>query len=187
MMRAAMRIEETELPGVLVIEPRRFTDDRGFFVETYNQATFSAVIPYTFVQDNLSRSKRGVLRGLHFQEPDPQGKLVRCARGALFDVAVDIRVGSPTFARWAARTLTDEDGLMLWIPPGFAHGFCALTDDAELAYKCTSLYASSADRSVAWNDPDIAIEWPIAAPVLSPKDAAAPLLRDAPVLPSYGA
>ena len=182
-----MRIEETELPGVLVIEPRRFADDRGFFMETYNQAALAAAIPYTFVQDNLSRSKKGVLRGLHFQEPQPQGKLVRCARGALFDVAVDIRVGSPRFGRWVGRELTESNALMLWVPPGFAHGFCALTDDAELAYKCTALYEGASDRSVAWNDPDIAISWPVSSPVLSPKDASAPFLRDAPVLPTFAA
>jgi dTDP-4-dehydrorhamnose 3,5-epimerase len=182
-----MRIEETELPGVLVLEPRRFADDRGFFMETYNQSALAAAIPHAFVQDNLSRSRKGVLRGLHYQEPQPQGKLVRCARGALFDVAVDIRVGSPHFGRWVGRELTESNGLQLWIPPGFAHGFCALTDDAELAYKCTALYDSSADRSILWNDPDIAIAWPISSPVLSAKDASAPFLRDAPVLPSYDA
>jgi dTDP-4-dehydrorhamnose 3,5-epimerase len=187
MMRAAMRIEETGLPGVLVIEPRRFADDRGFFMETYNQSVLAAAIPYPFVQDNLSRSKRGVLRGLHFQEPNPQGKLVRCARGALFDVAVDIRVGSPNFGRWVGLELSESNAHMLWIPPGFAHGFCALTDDAELAYKCTSLYSASADRSILWNDPDISIAWPVSSPILSPKDAAAPRLRDAPVLPTFTA
>ncbi|MBV9497264.1 MAG: dTDP-4-dehydrorhamnose 3,5-epimerase, partial [Acidobacteria bacterium] len=138
-----MRIEETELPEVLLLEPRRFADDRGFFMETYNESVLFAAIPYKFVQDNLSRSKRGVLRGLHFQEPNPQGKLVRCPRGALFDVAVDIRVGSPHFGKWVGRTLTEENAQMLWIPPGFAHGFCALTDDAELAYKCTAVYQAS--------------------------------------------
>jgi dTDP-4-dehydrorhamnose 3,5-epimerase len=171
---------------VLLIEPALFSDDRGFFMETYHLDRFrDAGIAETFVQDNHSRSARGVLRGLHYQEPNGQGKLVRCTRGALFDVAVDIRTGSPDFGRWFGTELTEENRLMLWIPPGFAHGFCALTDVADLVYKCTALYDAAADRSIAWNDPEIGIEWPLSTPRLSPKDAAAPTLRTAPTLPRY--
>jgi dTDP-4-dehydrorhamnose 3,5-epimerase len=171
---------------VLLIEPALFSDDRGFFMETYHLDRFrDAGIAETFVQDNHSRSARGVLRGLHYQEPNGQGKLVRCTRGALFDVAVDIRTGSPAFARWFGVELSEENRLLLWIPPGFAHGFCALTDVADLVYKCTALYDAAADRSIAWNDPEIGIEWPLSTPRLSPKDAAAPTLRTAPTLPRY--
>ena len=155
-------------------------------METFHSARFrEAGISETFVQDNHSRSSRGVLRGLHYQEPNPQGKLVRCSRGALFDVAVDIRVGSPQFGQWFGCELTEDNRQMLWVPPGFAHGFCALTDEADLIYKCTSLYDSAADRSIAWNDPDIGIDWPVASPRLAAKDAAAPPLKHASVLPSY--
>lgn len=155
-------------------------------METWNAARFrEAGLDLTFVQDNQSRSVRGVLRGLHYQEPNPQGKLVRCARGALFDVAVDIRVGSPHFGRWFGAELSEENHLMLWVPPGFAHGFCVLSEIVDLSYKCTALYDAAADRAIAWNDPDIGIEWPFASPVLSPRDAAAPRLRDAVVLPRF--
>ena len=174
------------MAGVLLIEPALFADDRGTFMETYHAARFrEAGIDAEFVQDNQSRSFRGVLRGLHFQEPNAQGKLVRCSRGALFDVAVDIRVGSPQFGRWYGVELSDENRLMLWVPPGFAHGFCALSDVADLTYKCTALYDSASDRVIAWNDPDLGIEWPVANPILSPKDAAAPRLKEAAVLPRY--
>jgi dTDP-4-dehydrorhamnose 3,5-epimerase len=170
---------------VILIEPRVFGDARGFFMETYRADVFKANgIDETFVQDNHSRSARGVLRGLHYQEPLPQGKLVRCVRGELFDVAVDIRRGSPAFGKWYAVTLSEENKAMLWIPPGFAHGFCAVTDDAELVYKTTEIYRPEHDRAILWNDPEIGIEWPIAEPALSTKDAAAPLLRDA-VLPAF--
>ena len=180
-----MKFTETPLPGVILIEPRVFGDARGFFMETYRADLFqSHGIDETFVQDNHSRSARGVLRGLHYQEPYPQGKLVRCTRGELFDVAVDIRRGSPAFGKWYGITLSEENKSMLWIPAGFAHGFCALTDDAELVYKTTEIYRPEHDRAVLWNDPEIAIEWPIAEPSLSAKDAAAPLLRDA-VLPTF--
>jgi len=181
-----MIVTETSLPGVLLIEPKVFGDDRGFFMETYNFARFSeAGIAMPFVQDNHSRSRRGVLRGLHYQEPNPQGKLVRCIRGALWDVAVDIRVGSPHFGKWFGAELSDENRLMLWVPPGFAHGFCALSEVADLSYKCTELYDASGDRSLAWDDPDIGIAWPLSSPLLSPKDSIAPRLKDAPVLPIY--
>ena len=181
-----MKFIETSLPGVVLIEPDVFADDRGFFMETYHVERFREHgIDATFVQDNHSRSARGVLRGLHYQEPQPQGKLVRCTRGALFDVAVDIRVGSPTFAKWFGAELSDSNRRMLWVPEGFAHGFCALTDEADLVYKCTALYSRENDRAIFWNDPDIAITWPVATPVLSPKDAAAPPLSTAAPLPRY--
>jgi len=181
-------VTPTALPGVLLLEPALHRDDRGFFMETYRADEFrDAGIAVGFVQDNHSRSRRGVLRGLHYQEPNPQGKLVRCPRGALFDVAVDIRVGSPHFGKWFGVELSEDNRLMLWVPPGFAHGFCALTDEADLVYKCTALYDASADRSLAWNDPAIGIEWPLAEPVVSAKDAAAPRLGEAKVLPSYAA
>jgi len=171
---------------VLLIEPTVFADDRGFFLETYHAARFAeAGIDANFLQDNQSRSVRGVLRGLHFQEPNAQGKLVRCALGALFDVAVDIRVGSPQFGKWFGAELTEENRLMLWVPPGFAHGFCALSEVADLAYKCTALYDAASDRAIAWDDPDIGIAWPVTEPSLSPKDAAAPRLKDAAVLPRF--
>jgi dTDP-4-dehydrorhamnose 3,5-epimerase len=181
-----LNIRETKLPGVLLIEPIVFGDDRGFFMETYRADMFrDFAITETFVQDNHSRSARGVLRGLHYQEPNAQGKLVRCTRGAIFDVAVDIRRGSPSFGRWFGLELSDANRRMLWIPPGFAHGFCALEDHSDLVYKCTRLYDPASDRSILWNDPAIGIEWPIAEPVLSAKDAAAPLLAAATTLPAY--
>jgi dTDP-4-dehydrorhamnose 3,5-epimerase len=179
-----LKATETSLPGVLLIEPKVFADARGFFLETYNSARFREIgIDRPFVQDNQSRSARGVLRGLHYQEPNPQGKLVRCTRGALFDVAVDIRRSSRHFGKWFGLELSEENMRMLWIPPGFAHGFCALTDLADLSYKCTELYDAQSDRAILWNDPDIGIEWPSRQPLLSPKDAAAPRLKDATILP----
>ena len=155
-------------------------------METWHAARFrEAGLDLEFVQDNQSRSMRGVLRGLHYQEPNPQGKLVRCARGALFDVAVDIRVGSPHFGRWYGAEISEENHRMLWIPAGFAHGFCALTEVADLAYKCTAFYDAASDRTIAWNDPDVGIAWPITTPTLSPKDADAPRLKDAVPLPRF--
>jgi len=182
----ALNVTETSLPGVLVIEPKVLADERGFFMETYHSARFRAFgIDAEFVQDNHSRSVRGVLRGLHYQEPNPQGKLVRCTRGLLFDVAVDIRIGSPHFGKWFGVELSEENKKMLWVPAGFAHGFCATSDVADLVYKCTSLYDAASDRSILWSDPEIAIEWPISNPKLSPKDAAAPRLKDATLLPHF--
>lgn len=182
----ALNVIETSLPGVLILEPRVFTDERGSFMETYHSARFRQLgIDANFVQDNHSRSARGVLRGMHYQEPNPQGKLLRCTRGALYDVAADIRVGSPSFGKWFAVELTEENKRMLWVPPGFAHGFCALTDNSDLFYKCTALYDAQNDRSILWSDPDLGIEWPIANPRLSPKDAAAPRLKEARVLPTF--
>jgi dTDP-4-dehydrorhamnose 3,5-epimerase len=182
----ALDVIRTSLPGVLRLEPRVFSDDRGFFLETFNAAKFrEAGLPQEFVQDNHSRSKRGVLRGLHYQEPNPQGKLVRCTRGRVWDVAVDIRKSSPTFGKWFGLELSESNNVMLWVPAGFAHGFCALSDDTDVLYKCTALYDPASDRGIAWNDPDIGIDWPVADPLLSPKDAQAPRLRDAAVLPAW--
>jgi len=179
-----LNVRQTSLPGILIIEPKVFGDDRGFFMETYRVDAFSAAgITAVFVQDNHSRSARGVLRGLHYQEPNAQGKLVRCTRGAIFDVAVDIRRGSPSFGKWFGLELSDANKRMLWIPPGFAHGFCAMEDDSDLVYKCTTLYEPASDRAILWNDPAIGIDWPIASPVLSAKDAAAPPLASAALLP----
>jgi dTDP-4-dehydrorhamnose 3,5-epimerase len=175
-----LNIRTTTLPDVLIVEPKVFGDDRGFFMETYRADAFRAAgIDATFVQDNHSRSAKGVLRGLHYQEPNPQGKLVRCTRGALFDVAVDIRRGSASFGKWFGIELSETNKLMLWIPAGFAHGFCALEEGTDLVYKCTAVYDPTADRAILWNDPEIGIEWPIASPLLSAKDAAAPRLSEA--------
>ena len=155
-------------------------------METYHSEHFQALgIHAVFVQDNHSRSVRGVLRGLHYQEPNPQGKLVRCIRGALLDVAVDIRKGSPQFGKWTSAELSEDNKRMLWVPPGFAHGFCALSDVADLAYKVTTVWDPPNDRAIVWNDPDIGIRWPITNPILNPKDAAAPRLKDAAVLPVW--
>lgn len=184
----ALNVTESPLPGVLILQPRVFTDDRGYFLETYNLERFrEAGITAPFVQDNHSTSQRGVLRGLHYQEPRPQGKLVRCSRGSIFDVAVDIRVGSPHFGKWFGLELSADNKTMLWIPEGFAHGFCATSDEADVAYKCTTLWEPANDRSLIWNDPDVGIDWPVSEPRLSPKDAAAPRLRDAAVLPAFAA
>ncbi|NVJ04033.1 dTDP-4-dehydrorhamnose 3,5-epimerase [Myxococcus sp. AM001] len=181
-----MKVTPLELPDVLLLEPKVFGDDRGFFMEMFHAARFAAVgIPGPFVQDNYSRSAKGTLRGLHFQEPQAQGKLVQVLAGAVYDVAVDVRRGSPTFGQWVAVELSADNRRQLWIPPGFAHGFCVVSDSADFHYKCTALYAPETERSVAWNDPDLAIAWPVSEPLLSPKDAQAPRLRDAPLLPEY--
>jgi dTDP-4-dehydrorhamnose 3,5-epimerase len=179
-----MKITPTELPEVLLIEPEVFEDERGFFMESFNQREFDAAVGWhaDFVQDNHSRSARGVLRGLHYQlPPHAQGKLVRVARGSVFDVAVDIRRDSPTFGRWVGTVLDARDHRQYWIPPGFAHGFLALEDGTHFLYKTTAYYAKDSERSIAWNDPALGIEWPLmgAMPVLAPKDANAPLLADA--------
>lgn len=166
-----MTIHETPLPGVLVLEPRVFRDERGFFIETFSTREISgSSVASNFVQDNHSRSSRGVLRGLHYQLHSPQGKLVHVARGRVFDVAVDIRVGSPTFGKWFGIELDDENLKSLWVPPGFAHGFCVLSETADVIYKCTALYDAKDDRGVAWNDPAIGIEWPTDSPLVSEKD-----------------
>ena len=179
-----MKVASTPLPGVLLLEPRLFRDERGFFLETWQQARYAACgIAGPFVQDNLSRSVRGTLRGLHFQEPQPQGKLVSVVRGAVYDVAVDIRRGSPTFGQWVAEELTADNRRQLWIPEGFAHGFLALQDETHFLYKTTDIYARDCERSIRWDDPAIGIQWPLpaglAAPRVAPKDAGAPLLAGA--------
>lgn len=181
-----MNITETTLPGVLIIEPRVFGDDRGTFMETYNAARFREHgLPDTFVQDNHSRSVRGVLRGLHFQLPNPQGKLIWVVQGTIFDVAVDIRRSSPHFGQWVGVELSQENGRQLWVPEGFAHGFCVTSEFADVLYKCTALYDGPNDRGIRWNDPQIAIDWPLTNPLLSQKDAEAPTLAEAEPLPDW--
>ena len=172
-----MKVTETRLPGVLIIEPKVHGDARGFFLETFRRAAYrEAGIALEFVQDNHSRSRRGVLRGLHSQAVRPQGKLVRCSRGEVFDVAVDIDPASPTFGQWVGARLSDENHRQLWIPPGYAHGFLVLSELADFEYKCTDYYDPENEVGVAWNDPDIGIEWPLPEPLLSAKDAALPSL-----------
>jgi dTDP-4-dehydrorhamnose 3,5-epimerase len=174
-----MNVIETKLQGVVIIEPKVFGDNRGFFMETWNKKKFeNAGLPYNFVQDNLSFSTKGVLRGLHFQNPNPQGKLVYVLQGEVFDVAVDIRMGSPTFGQWEGVTLSSENKRQFFIPDGFAHGFCVMSDTALFAYKCTDIYNPQAERGIIWNDPDIGIEWPIRQPILSEKDKRNLQLRD---------
>jgi len=173
-----VRVEETGLPGVLLLTPRVFHDERGFFLESFNARDISvAGIPTRFVQDNHSRSKAGVVRGFHYQLVHPQGKLVRVARGKIFEVSLDIRVGSPTFGQSVALELDDEKQQMVWIPPGFAHGFCSLMDKTDVVYKCTDFYAPDDDRGVLWNDPDLSIPWPAIARTVSAKDASYQPLR----------
>ncbi len=178
-----MKSIATTLPGVVLLELDAFGDQRGRFVETYRRERYVELgvgVGLEFVQDNLSTSVRGTLRGLHHQLARPQGKLVHVVAGEIFDVAVDIRVGSPTFARWFGTTLSRDNCRQLWIPPGFAHGFYVVSERADVAYKCTATYTAGDDRSIAWNDPDLAIAWPLAGePLLSARDASAPTLRDA--------
>lgn len=178
-----MKVEETKLAGVLLVTPQVFGDDRGFFMETYNRdKAIASGLPGEFVQDNHSKSSKGVLRGLHYQNPQWQGKLVRTVQGEIYDVAVDIRDGSPTFGEWVGFYLNDENKQQLYVPEGFAHGFVVTSETAEVVYKCTSLYAPEQEGSVLWNDPDIGIEWPIAAPLLSAKDKIGQRLKDLPAL-----
>lgn len=172
-----MKVSETPLPGVLLVEPDRFGDSRGFFQEIWHDRRYAdAGIAGPFVQDNMSLSGRGVLRGLHLQHPQGQGKLVYVLQGEVFDVAVDLRVGSPAFGRWTGAVLSAENGHQLWIPEGFGHGFCVLSETALFAYKCTDFYNRETELSVLWNDPDIGIDWPLDDPLVSEKDAAAPPL-----------
>jgi dTDP-4-dehydrorhamnose 3,5-epimerase len=176
------------LPEVLLIEPQRFGDARGYFLETFRKERYQeAGIKLDFVQDNLSRSSRGILRGLHLQHPNDQGKLVYVLAGEVFDVAVDVRVGSPNFGKWTGAVLSAEDHRQLWIPPGFAHGFCVTSDSALFTYKCTAPYSVADEVGVVWNDPAIGIPWPVVDPKLSAKDAVLPKLADiAPArLPRY--
>jgi dTDP-4-dehydrorhamnose 3,5-epimerase len=182
-----MKIRSTPLDGVLILEPKVFHDGRGFFIETFSTREIAGQnIPELFVQDNHSRSTKGVLRGLHYQLNKPQGKLVHVARGSVFDVAVDIRIGSPDFGKWFGTELNDENLHSMWIPPGFAHGFCVLSDVADVIYKCTELYDAADDRGIAWNDARIGITWPIEDPTVSARDSArGPLSETRNDLPRY--
>lgn len=176
------KMRTTPIDGLLVIEPKVFADERGFFMESFKASDFAAFgITQDFVQDNHSKSRKGVIRGLHFQRaPYAQGKLVRVTRGRAWDVAVDLRKGSPTFGTWCAVELSADNHLLFWIPEGFAHGFLALEDDTELLYKCTAEYNPTSDGGVRWNDPDIGVAWPQigVSPLISSKDAVLPLLKD---------
>ncbi len=172
-----MKFLQTDLPGVVIVEPDVFRDSRGFFLETFHAERYrQGGIPYDFLQDNHSRSVRGTLRGLHAQRRRPQGKLVRAARGEIFDVAVDIRPGSPTFGKWVGARLTEESFRQMFIPPGFAHGFCVLSDIAEVEYKCSDFYDRADEIGARWDS--AGIEWPIKDPLLSPKDSALPTLTE---------
>ncbi len=174
-----MKVLTTALPDVVLIEPALFEDARGSFMETWNQRRYvKAGVPADFQQDNLSRSRRGVLRGLHFQNPNAQGKLVFVLKGEVFDVAVDIRLGSPTYGHWAGEILSADNRRQLYIPTGYAHGFCVTSEEALVAYKCTAPYDAAAEGAIRWDDPDIGIEWPELTYVVSEKDRAAPFLRD---------
>ena len=174
-----MRVTPTEIPDVLIVEPRVFGDARGFFFESWNRRTFAAAgVDVDFVQDNHSRSTRGVLRGLHYQIRHAQGKLVRVISGEVYDVAVDLRRASPTFGRHVAVTLSADDARMLWVPPGFAHGFCVTSDSADFLYKTTDDWHAEHERTLLWNDPALRIDWPVRDPVIAAKDAAGtPLAR----------
>lgn len=180
-----MQVIDTALDDVKIIEPRVFGDDRGFFLETWSDAAFAnAGLPITFVQDNHSRSAQGVLRGLHYQIKHPQGKLVRCTSGSVFDVAVDLRKSSAQFGQWVGVELSAENKRQLWVPPGFAHGFYVMSPSADFQYKCSDIYAPDYERSLLWNDPEVGIEWPLVEGVdtqLAEKDAAAVVLSQADV------
>jgi dTDP-4-dehydrorhamnose 3,5-epimerase len=179
---------ETAIPGVIILEPKVFGDARGYFLETFSAARYEqAGVVGPFVQDNVSFSQKGVLRGLHFQNPNPQGKLVEVLQGEVFDVAVDIRRGSPTFGKWVGAILSAENHRQFFVPAGFAHGFCVLSDMAMFHYKCSDYYAPASEGGIAWNDPDIGIDWPIKAPNLSAKDSVYGKLKDFPSqkLPVY--
>lgn len=174
-------VERTPLEEVLLFRPTAHGDARGFFLETFRASTYAdAGLTLPFVQDNQSRSGRGILRGLHYQWPNPQGKLISVPRGRVFDVAVDIRAGSPCFGQWFGTVLDDENHCQLWVPPGFAHGFCVLSDEADFAYKCTEYYHPEYDAAIRWNDADIGVDWPLkeVTPLLSAKDERAPFLGE---------
>ena len=186
-----MNVTRTEIPEVIVLEPRVFRDERGFFLESYNRQNYrDAGIELEFVQDNHSRSQRGTIRGLHAQINRPQGKLIRVTAGEIFDVAVDVRRGSPSFSHWVGAWLTAENFRQMYVPPGFVHGFCVTSEVAEVQYKCTDFYDPASEISVQWNDPEIGIDWPleeIVEPILSKKDLLAkPLLQLMDVLPWFG-
>ena len=178
-----MKVQSTQIPGVLIVEPTVFGDDRGFFLESFNEREMRNIgIDAHFVQDNHSRSGRNVLRGLHYQISQPQGKLVRVVSGKVYDVAVDVRRDSQAFGKWVGVELSAENKRMLWMPPGLAHGFVVLSESADFLYKATDYYAQEFERTILWNDPDLAIEWPLAGqPILSSKDAAAKTFREAEV------
>ncbi len=183
-------IIKTDIEGVLIFEPKVFGDGRGFFMETWSRNRYrEAGLDVEFVQDNVSSSSQGVLRGLHYQNPQPQGKLVQVLKGEVLDVAVDIRLGSPTFGKVATCVLSDENRRQFYVPAGFAHGFCVLSETALFLYKCTEFYNAGAEGGVLWNDPDLGIDWPVADPVLSEKDSNLSRLKDIPEvnLPVYGA
>lgn len=184
-----MNVIETKLPGVLILEPAVFGDERGFFLETWNAGRYEDIgISGPFVQDNAAFSRKGTLRGLHFQHPHSQGKLVQILSGEVMDVAVDIRIGSPTFGQWVSEVLSAENHRQLYVPPGFAHGYCVTSETALFSYKCTDFYNPSTEGGISWNDPDLGIEWPEQEPILSAKDSNCPGLKDIPEerLPRYG-
>lgn len=183
-----MKFTELEIPGLILVEPDVFPDDRGFFTETFHREKYAAGgIAKPFVQDNFAHSRRNILRGLHYQQQQAQGKLVYAVRGEIFDVAVDMRRGSPAFGRWVGWTLSDKNHHQLYVPEGCAHGYVVLSDVADVMYKCTDLYAPQHDRGLAWDDPDLAIAWPVKDPILSPKDLKNPRFASIPVdlLPSF--
>ena len=183
-----LKILKTSLPEVLIIQPDIFKDERGFFMETYHRKKYADKgLDQSFVQDNLSYSTPGTLRGLHYQCPNAQAKLVQALKGEIYDVAVDIRQGSPSFGQWAGAHLSDENKNQLFIPQGFAHGFCVISDTALVVYKCSSFYAPESEKGILWSDPGIGIDWPVKDPVLSPKDSQCPCLKDIPpdCLPEY--
>jgi dTDP-4-dehydrorhamnose 3,5-epimerase len=176
-----LKIERTDIPGIVVIEPQVFTDDRGSFFETFQAARYAdAGIPERFPQDNRSVSRKGVLRAFHYQIEHPQGHLVTLTHGTIYDVGVDLRPGSPTFGRWYATTLTADPPRQIFHPPGVAHGFCVLSDSADIWYKCSDLYHAGDEGGLLWSDPDLGIPWPLHNPVIHPRDAAFPRLRDIP-------
>ena len=174
-----MNVIQTELPGVLIIEPQVFGDQRGYFLETWSQTRYEeAGIIGPFVQDNVAFSRKGILRGLHLQHPRSQGKLVQVLSGEVIDVVVDVRVGSASFGRWVAERLSESNHRQIYIPPGLAHGYCVVSETALFSYKCTDFYSPATELGIIWNDPDLGIDWSVAAPVVSPKDAGHPRLRD---------
>lgn len=178
-----MHVEQLPVSGLLLIRPTVHEDARGYFLETWHANKYEELgLPSTFVQDNESLSSRGVLRGLHYQIRRPQGKLVRVVEGEVFDVAVDLRPGSLTFGKWTGVHLTSKGKEQLWVPPGFAHGYCVLSEKALFSYKCTDIYLPEVERSIHWNDPEIGVKWPIDNPLVSPRDEAAPLLKDAEII-----
>jgi dTDP-4-dehydrorhamnose 3,5-epimerase len=174
-----MNVKEAKIKGVLILEPDVFRDERGFFLETWNKERYEKIgIRYSFVQDNISFSKKGILRGLHFQYPQPQGKLIQVLSGEVIDIAVDIRIGSPTYGQWHSEILSDTNLKQMFVPPGFAHGYCVMSESAIFSYKCTDFYNPATEHGIIWNDPELKIDWSIKEPVLSPKDAKYPRLKE---------